>query len=86
MGMTTAKQMTDAQIHTANFASAVRIVHGQSKGLDVKGEKLVEAMGIKGRGFPRTDMKLFSRNLRAAARAGLIKLVDDGDCLWVVCA
>lgn len=81
----TTKQMTAAQIHTANFASAIKIVHGQSKGFELNGQKLVEAMGLKERGFPRTDMKLFSRNLRAASKAGLIKLIDDRDCLYVVC-
>lgn len=83
--MTTTNKMTNAQIHTANFASAIKIVHGQSKGLIVNGQKLVEAMGLKERGFPRTDMAIYSRNLRKAAKMGLIKLIDDRGCLWVVC-
>lgn len=77
------KGRTDAQIHLANFASAIKILHGRSTGLEVGGQKLVEAMGLKERGFPRTDMRTYSRNLRAAAKAGLIKLIDDKDCLWV---
>jgi len=68
-----------------NFASAVKIIHGRSKGCVVKGRKLVEACGVKDRGFPCTDGRLFARNLRAAAKAGLIELVSDGDCLYVVC-
>jgi hypothetical protein len=79
MGMATTK----TTIHTQNFASAVKIVHGRSNGLDVNGQKLVEASGLKERGFPRTDMKLFGCNLRAAAKAGLIRLIEDKGCLWV---
>lgn len=79
--------LTDTQIHLRNFASALKIVHGRSMGLVVNGQKLVEATGLKERGFPRTDMRLYSRNLRAAAKAGLIKLIDDKDCLYVaLCA
>jgi hypothetical protein len=75
--------LTDAQIHTANFASAIKVVHARSIGLVVDGQKLVEATGLKERGFPRTDMRIYSRNLRAAAKVGLIKLISDKDCLWV---
>lgn len=81
----TTKQMTAAQIHTANFASAIKVVYARSTGLQLNGQKLVEAMGLKERGFPRTDMKLFTRCLRAAAKAGLIELISDRDGLYVVC-
>jgi hypothetical protein len=77
--------MSKPSIDTVNFASAVKIVCAQSKGLSHNGVKLVEAMGVKGRGFPRTDMRIFSANLKRAAKYGLIKLVNDGDCLWVAC-
>lgn len=78
------KTMTPSN-DTANFARAIKIVHGRSKGLDVSGQKLVEAMGLKERGFPRTDMSIFSANLNKAHKAGLIELLVDGDCLWVAC-
>lgn len=67
---------------TTNFAAAVNAV-AKTHARSLCGMRVTEASKVR-QSWPRTSDKDFHRALQAAAKAGLIVLLNDHDCAWIV--
>ena len=67
-----------------NFARAIKMVAPRSVSYTQDGMRFASALTLKEKFFPRSDFQIFSRNLRAAISAGLIRAVNDADSCYIV--
>ena len=75
---------TKRSVEIQNFASAINAVAPRSVTFTRNGARFASALTLKEKFFPRTDFRIFARNLQAAIRAGLVRAHSDADSCYIM--